>query len=361
MNNGHVPEGKVTAVPVYTVEDGDIALDRQAAMDIWRGNLGPDEVVGERYDSIANSPFGPPTLKFLRHVPSGQRVGIGLLGPRRMLWKNREIRAGVLAHFAVVPEHRSLGPALMLQIALLESSRNRFDLVYGIPQQGAGAVFKRLGYSVMGDLVRYVKVTRHAHYLQRKMPRIAARVAGPLVDCAFRMRDLFSSPATGMFTSEWRVGVDPRMDELWSDSRAGDALTSIRDTRMLRWRLDEAPIPATRYLVISNKDDNRLVAWFACETDQKMPTSLRVTDFWSSGSALAMEREYVDILASCARRQGYASVSLEFAGSPTKLAPWLAARFIERSRSQVFGRWHDPDLHANGPTDLHLTALDNDG
>lgn len=361
MNDNHASTDKATALPVYSVEDGDIDHDRQAVIDIWRGNLGSEEILDERYDSIAGGPFGPPMLKFLRHRPSGQRVGVGLLGPRRMLWQDREIRAGVLAYFAVIPEHRSLGPALMLQSALLESSCKHFDLVYSLPEQGARAVFKRIGYAVIGEMARYVKVIRHAHYLERMLPRIAARTLGPLVDWVFRLRDLAFAPRARRFDSQWSTCVDARMDELWHHSDHGDALVSIRDTRLLRWRFDEAPVATNRYLLVSHADGNRLAAWFACEADPKTPSTLQVTDFWSMGSGQAMEREYIDILAARARQQGYASLSLNFAGSTCKLVNWAAARFVERSKSPVFGRWHDPTLHGEGPIDMHLTFLDNDG
>ena len=361
MNDDRVSTAKMTALPVYSVEDGDIDRDRQAVIDIWRGNLGSEEILDERYDSIVGSPFGPPMLKLLRHGPSGQRVGVGLLGPRRMLWRGREIRAGVLAYFAVIPEHRSLGPALMLQNALLESSCNHFDLVYSMPEQGARAVFKRVGYAVIGEMVRYVKVIRHAHYLERMMPRIVARTIGPLVDCAFRLRDLASAQRTRQFNSQWSTCVDARMDELWHHSDHGDALVSIRDTRMLRWRFDEAPVATIRYLLVSHADGNRLAAWFACEADPKTPSTLQVTDFWSADSGQAMEREFIDILASHARQNGYASISLNFAGGTCKLVNWTAARFVERSKSPVFGRWHDHVLHGKELIDMHLTFLDNDG
>ena len=85
-------------------------------------------------------PFGPPLLQLLRAGSAGTAVGACGAGRRRMLWKGREIRAGVLVDLAVAREHRSLGPALMLQQGLVAAGHNELDLLYGFPNPKAAPV-----------------------------------------------------------------------------------------------------------------------------------------------------------------------------------------------------------------------------
>src|SRR5690606_23742311 len=110
-------------------------------------------------------------------------------GPRPMYWQGRRIRAGVMAHFAVAPAHRSLGPALTLQQALVDAARGHFDLLYGLPRPAAVGVSRRAGFSVLGELVRHAKVLRHGDYLRRRLPGAIARPAGAALDLGGRLRD----------------------------------------------------------------------------------------------------------------------------------------------------------------------------
>jgi hypothetical protein len=133
--------------PVYAIEGGDVARDRERVLAIWRGNLGRDTRMQAKYDWFyASCPYGEPLLCLLRHLPDDSLVGAAAAGPRRMLRQGAEIEAGVLVDLAVTTEHRSLGPALMLQSALAEAGCRRYGLLYGFPNPKAAAVFKREKY-----------------------------------------------------------------------------------------------------------------------------------------------------------------------------------------------------------------------
>src|SRR3546814_17963935 len=94
-------------------------------------------------------PYGAPLTLLLRHEASGEWVGVASAGPRQMVFGGRRVSAGVLVDLAVLPAHRSLGPALTLQTALMEAGAKRFDLLYGFPNPKAAAVFRRDRKSVV--------------------------------------------------------------------------------------------------------------------------------------------------------------------------------------------------------------------
>ncbi|HEY0229960.1 MAG TPA: hypothetical protein VGC55_01810 [Dokdonella sp.] len=349
-------EPAAQALPAYRVHDGDPAGDGDAVVAIWRGNLGQEGELARKYDWFyRRCPLGAPMLKLLRHEPSESWAGVAAIGRRRMLWQGREIRAGVLVDMAVAPQHRSLGPALLLQRSVLESGIERFDLLYGFPNRKAEAAVRRCGYSKLGDIVRYVRVLRYASYLQRKMSALAARPLGWLLDSADRLVDAWRGRAEAPLVAQWSDRVDPRMDELWNRSQHGGDLLAVRDAALLRWRFDEALV-SFRYLMLSESLGGPLLAWFACQASGSM---LQISDFWSIDSAEGIATAMVAAMLRTARKEGYSAVSFQYAGPAARVRGWLAARFVERGRRPIYGKWREAPP-SGAALDLHLTAIDED-
>lgn len=340
--------------PAYVGEAGEVARDRDVVLGIWRGNLGQDARMQAKYDWFyARCPFGAPLLRLLRHGEDGSAVGAAAAGPRRLLRDGRPIQAGVLVDLAVLPEHRSLGPALMLQGELARAGGERFDLLYGFPNPKAAAVFKRVGYDRLGDIVRRARVLRHAGYLARRMPRPLAALAGFVVDRVRALADAVRAPRESLAAS-WADRADARFDALWSASPKGDGLVGVRDAAFARWRFDDSPLARTRYLLLAGTD-GALRAWFACQVEDGV---LHVRDFWSDDAATGIGHARIAALLRAARRAGHVAVSAEYAGPDARLSGWTAAGFIERGRRPVFGRWSDGSAAA--AVAIHLTSADED-
>lgn len=343
------------SLPPYVVEAGDVTRDRETVLAIWRGNLGDPARMGAKYDWFyRDCPFGTPLLCILRHRASGAAVGVAAAGPRRMQAGGRALRAGVLVDMAVLPEHRSLGPALVLQQGLLEAAATRFDLVYGFPNPKAAPVFKRVGYVQMADMVRYARVLRHARYLERRMPRALARLAGPLVDGVVALADAWRRRGGPMFAATWVERLAADAEALWAAGTPPAATLAVRDRTLLSWRFDRGPVPPTRYLELRDRGDGSLRAWFACLVEDRM---LHVADYWSCDGAHGIGRAAIEALLRAARRDGHVAVSVQLAGAAPALAGWLGAGFQARGRRPVYGRWFGPALAAPG---LQLTAVDED-
>ena len=147
--------------PVYAARTVQPAAARDAVLAVWRGNLGDAARMAAKFDWFyGGCPWGAPLLQMLAHGPSGADIGVAAAGPRRMLREGAAIEAGVLVDLAVLPEHRSLGPALLLQQALIEAADSRFELLYGFPNPKAVPVFKRVGYVHLADYHSYVEAQR---------------------------------------------------------------------------------------------------------------------------------------------------------------------------------------------------------
>lgn len=343
------------APPLYTVRKGVALRDRDTVLSLWRGNLGQEARLAAKYDWFyLGAPAGEPLMQLLQHEPTGQAVGVCSAGRRRMCWRGREIRAGVVVDLAVAPEHRSLGPALILQQGLVATATEEFDLLYGFPNPKAVPVFKRIGYSHLTDIVRYARPLRHAGYLARRMPLALAGVLGAIVDFASQLRDVMRGVGATRLRAQWSDRADARMDTLWAQSSRGDCVVAIRDAAHVRWRFDEAPMVKTRHLLLTHADGT-LAAWFAT---QLVDGTLHVQDAWAADAArTGIDAHHVDGLLRAARGAGHAAISVEMAVPASHLASWHSRGFSERSRRPVFGRWSRPTGHGAAP---YLTSADED-
>jgi hypothetical protein len=344
--------------PQYVTRDGDALRDRDTVLSIWHGNLGQEDRIAAKYEWFyLGCPFGPPVLQLLRYMPDATDIGTACAGRRRMLWRGQEIRAGVLVDLTVIPAHRSLGPALILQQGLIQSGRQQLDLLYGFPNPKAAAVFKRIGYEKFTDIARYAHVLRHAGYLRNKLPGWLAVPLGALADLIFAAKDRLSRAFGPRLAYAWSDRADPAMDRLWRNSEHGEGLLTIRDSAHCKWRFDDSPMVRTRYLSLTGPGDAGMQAWFATQVDG---STLHVRDFWSAAGCGRMDPPHLLALLCAAREAGHASVSMEIAADAPRLESWKRCGFVERSRRPVFGRWSRDGESEPQALDLFLTSADED-
>lgn len=367
MNQSTNDEGRqpalVAASAVYTQIDANIDRDCALAVAVWEGILGWTGRFPEMYKAFyLDCPMGQPPLKFLRHEPTQTVVGTAGLGPRRILWQGREIRAGVGAHLCVTHAHRSVKPALLLVRSCLEVAHGHFDVLYGLPKPKGAAVYKLAGIKIGGYLIRRVKILRYENYAGRFLPHALAVAAGRILDLLFRIGDLvrrLGEPAAPFV--EWADTVDPRMGDLWEETPHGDGWLTIRDTETLRWRFDRLLSTKRRYLLLGSAPGQPLSAWFACDTNARDASILTINDFWSSAGVNAIDPIAIRTLCRAARNAGFHALELRFTGSDQAHASWTAEGFAERGRQPLYVRWLNPDVAGDLEGKLHITDMEDDG
>jgi hypothetical protein len=331
--------------------------DRAPLLKLWRGNLGTVVRWAEKYDWFYLAcPWGEPMVRVLRHAATAEWVGVAAVGPRRVRWNGREIRAGLLVDMAVDASHRSLGPALMLQRAVLEDALSVFDLVYGFPNPKAIPVVKRVGYKKLADMVRCSRVLRHGPYLRRLLPAPLAALAGSLIDVVDRLVDGWRWLLGSRLIGTWHDEAETCLHELRIHDASSDGLVGVRDRNALHWRFDAVSFARVRYFVVRERNHSRAQAWFAC---QEEGATLHVRDFAPISRPGTMSRRALDALIRAARARGHSALSVQYAGSEDGWAPWKAARFVERDRRPIYGAWREwlPEEIA---VVVHFTPADED-
>lgn len=345
----------VVAPLQYSTRVGDPVRDRDAVLSAWRGNLGHEDRIAGKYDWFYLAcPHGPPLLQLLSEGDGKACLGTACAGRRRLHLRGEDVRAGVLVDLVVLPEHRSLGPALMLQQGLIAASAGQLDVLYGFPNPKAVALCRRVGYQHLADLVRYARVLRHGRYLRSRLPRWLAAPAGRLLDAAVAARDGWRRLRDPRLHHEWSQRADARMDALWRDSPRGDGVVGVRDMRHAQWRFDEAPQADVRYLWLSRPRGGEAQAWFAV---REQDATLHVLDFWSVDGAEGLSPPHVRALLAAARAAGHAAVSVEISGNEAQLHAWRGNGFQARGSRPVFARW---DQSLAEPPDWLLTSADED-
>jgi GNAT superfamily N-acetyltransferase len=240
----------------YTVRAADLVADRPHILRVWEESL--PSATADHYTWVyERNPFGPVSTWVLE--ADDDVVGTATVMPRTLIGMGRRWRAGVTVDFAVAAGHRTVGPALMLQKALLQACRDEgFDVIYGFPVQAASRVQSRAGFTALGRAAELRKTLRSADALTHRFGAMA-RVAAPFVDAALRIADVLQRPSP---RAPYRFAelstFDARFDDFWDRLRHTMPLTSDRTSAYLNWRYAQCPHDAYHTLVMESSTGDRI-------------------------------------------------------------------------------------------------------
>lgn len=364
------PWDRLKSIADYEVVDADLEHACADTLGVWRTTIGwpgRQEEVFRRY--YLEHPGARPELKFLRHTPTGKVVGTLGVSPRRVWWHGHEIRAGMLSHFCVLPEHRKMRPPMFLFKSMIDACRGRYDALYAIPgtQESAphAMALERIAAAGVTTAfkLRRVKVLRSARYAARFLPKPLANATGAVIDVGLRARDGLRAGGGGV-EARWTDSTTAAMATLWQATPQDGRWCAARDFEMLRWRFDLLPSYRRRYLLVSQAgaaEGEGLLAWFACADNYYDRDSLVVQDFWSKGGPERVGGAAIRALCRAARRAGFAAVEMRMVAPSEVATAWVQEGFTERNRAPVPIFWLNPDVAGGTVGPLHFTELDNDG
>jgi hypothetical protein len=347
------------AESTYDIVLADPREESAAVLRIWHGHFGPDADHPEKFRHIyLGNPFGPPLILLLRHIESGEYVGAAAAVPRPMILDGRRIDAAVLSHFAVLPAHRSLGPALRLQTGVIEACEGRFDLIYGMPTPKAEPVVKRIGYSRIASLKRYVKILRYGGYAARVLPSWLARPGGWSIDALAIASSQIRRAWPDGLRSTWTPHPAPDFDELWKNAPMHPGLASTRTVDFLTWRFSVLHGAEVRFLQI--RSAGKPMAWFACEDSGGKNGRMSVIDYWFGRLVPEERKRCIRHLLSVAAAAGCAVIDIKLSGDRYDSDQWSASGFVERDESPIVAKCYSGSISLGDPGRIHMTYADQD-
>ncbi|MFM8582613.1 MAG: hypothetical protein ACKOFW_14040, partial [Planctomycetaceae bacterium] len=202
----------------------------------------------------------------------GELVGFTACVPRRVRVAGRELMAWNGADFTILPEFRTLGPALELRRqATIAITQGRADFLYAHPNSRMAAVHRRVGHQPLGEMQRWARPLSVAERIptggwKTPLRGIARSVIDPLLhgllSPLLRSRGVRVAP---------RVEFDERFDRLFDRHAGRLEVVGVRDARYLNWRwaqesgahawllLDERDSELEGFAIVTAESDHCLI------------------------------------------------------------------------------------------------------
>ena len=358
----------------YSVEAARLASHPSEVLTLWINNLPGYDPANARaklqLGYLANPAGASHVLLLMAEDTQGLQRAEGVQGLQRAEGVQglharlfqigaQTLRVAALADLVVNPDHRSLGPALMLMRRSVEIAGEHFDLAYGLPNERAAAVCARAGLRALGSLKRYAKPLASREKLGQRISPGLAMLFAPLIDRVLTARDAWRGAKLGLRltcrSSSWN---NPALDEVWAQRSAG-LLLSQRTGDMLRWRFDGARLPQSspRWEICIAHDASSAVQGYVVW--RQNAGFFEVGDFFVKDVPLHLTPMMLGF-ARFAKRHQAVSISVQFFGDPRVAQGLLAAGMqLRPEEAAVF-------IGASAPTELtdpdiwYLTAFDND-
>jgi hypothetical protein len=339
----------------------DVLEAREPLMRLWSENL---QVRGDLDQKLRwfylDAPSGRGEAFLLR--TDAEVVGCAGLNARELYFRGQRARAALLADFVVDKKHRSALPALTLQRAVKRHTDGAYDLSYGLPNDGAVAVLKRVGYHELGRMARFVRVLRSAAFLTRRYKRpLVGRAASLVVDPAsIGVTATRSLRARLRMRLEWLDDFDDRFDRLWDAWQPREMIACKRSSQFLRWRFARKPSESHHIAALVMRRSHELAAYAVIRNDTG---EAEIADLF--GRDIASLDALLAQLVPALYVRGYTSVSFRYLGHPQLLEVlarhWFSLREARRVVTVNFAPKcpFDPRL-AGATTRWYLTDLDED-
>jgi Acetyltransferase (GNAT) domain len=339
----------VRAAPRYSIVPGDPQQHKDEVLALGYRNL-PPAVQGAREARYAkyfeDSPHGPPHFFLARDSQTDSFVGTASIFPTQLRVFGELVPAAIAGEFAVDDGHRGLGPAVPLQRAAVNAlGEHGLVAAFGYPNEHSEPITRRVGYTDLGKLTRYVKVLRSRvlveQYGRGKVAAGAARVTlDPLLYVFSRER---IHRRRGGLRVERPAAFDDRFSALWGTLWRQGTITSERNAELLNWKYETAREGGI-YRILALVGPDEQVAGYAVYT---VRNDIRhVVDIVFQPSREVLDALLAE-LARDARRERAVAISLIHLGPPSLLTRRLKSYGFAR-------RTEDSSLHVFVPGESEL-------
>lgn len=312
----------------YRIIQAEPGTYREEIIRFWELYL-PGTASG-RFDWMnSGNPAGPSIWFLAFDDKAGELSGTISVMLRDLVYRNTNIRAGILGDFMVRGTDRVFGPGLMLPRAVVSRMGELgLDLLYTVPNHDSRKIIEKSGFTRCLTLKSLVMPVTTEHYLSKYMNETMARYLAPVSDAALRI--LTASFKQGVSTKireeKW---ADESFDALWAVVRSrGHMLMGERGSAYLNWRYFLNPRCDYRLIACRNKRGELLGYIFFSMDSGKV----HIHDI------VALEKSHVrDMireLNSWTVNNGCHGIEIQFADK-ILLLPWLNRFFFFDAKGDI--------------------------
>ena len=260
----------------YQLVRGNLVGDKDRLLAFWHAY--GEASLNEKYAWIyEKNPDGQVLFWLLIHEESGEVAGATTLFPRKFVVDGQLREGSVAGDLLISPHHRSLGPAMMLQRAVVEEVNQQgsgFVVIY--PNKNASLIAKRVGYKKVGHLARLVRPVSASPVLAvLNIPGAFKVLVKPLLEVGFSLvlSDAFRDKSLN-FRSVDRVGDD--FDQLWGEYSRQLSFAAQRSSHYMNWKYGDDPDDKHRFYIAENRSTGVMEA---CLVYRKDEDALEIRDF----------------------------------------------------------------------------------
>lgn len=345
--------------PKYSFVRAQLDSSKRQIADLWAQGLGRlvDRVADEKYRQFyLENPAGRGDCVLLLENATGRAVGVQGFVPRAFWRGDQRVVAAVMADFVVVPEHRSLGPALKLMRTGIELGKDRFVFLYGTPNEKSLAIVRRAGLATVGMFTRYTKVVRSESYWRRRIPSWLVSVTTAAADAAIIGADLGQVWLRGdPLAWEERIEFGPEFDAIWARRRT-ERVYSDRSRSTLAWRYSPSSSNGPWKISVAAERSGEIVGYIVWRLRNG---AAMISDFLYPGSDASL-RTFMRSFALYVRRFQVERVSLEFFGAGSVVEALIECGFASRERSAIVCVEHPGCDVSIGQDAGYMTSFDRD-
>lgn len=321
----------------YAVRAADVVRDRESILALWQQAFPATEQHPIKYDwCYGQTPVGVGRLYVLEHGSDAAVIGVQGIVPRRW-WCNGEAKpTGICADLVVDKNYRSIGPALTMvrQVIEIEHTLPNAVLLYGFPNTKSEALYRRAGYSKIGEITRYALPLRLHHWLIKKgIPAVLAHAIGMLADSARQLRLWMS---TLQAAQRWRCvparEFDTRFDALWARVAVHAGSMVLRDSQYMQWRFGNNFAGQTQIMVLETHDgkiDGYVV--YTVSSDKMVS----VMDFLAADNDTVLPA-MLKLFVRTMYTKGYIGITTEFTGPESIRDKLIECGFSPRETNPIY-------------------------
>ncbi|RJP77249.1 MAG: hypothetical protein C4522_15970 [Desulfobacteraceae bacterium] len=256
----------------YELIEFDKVKDKNRIIPIWKEAMGSH--LDRRYEWIYNTlPLTRPTTVLLKNIESNRIVGCGSILQKIFFIDNKPFTVGICVDFFVNAEHRTLGPAVMIQrwiTSLLQAYP--IDFLFAFPNQMALSAFIRVGYKKLGTVETFVKLLKAEEKLKQyvKYSFLSKIIAFPVNKIEWIV-DYFRLLAVGKkYTAEICHEPDDRFNTLISSTINRSPIFLEKNREILKWRFSDTPGTDNKFFCLTDISTGKLAGYLVYSIENRV-------------------------------------------------------------------------------------------